>query len=216
MINQEETVLAVETATHAGSVALVRGGRLLGESTIVRGAFYAETLLKTIDALLKECGVSLSGVDRFAVSTGPGAFTGLRIGMATVRGLALGAGRPVTGVPTLEAFALRLPFGPDPVRPAVNARRNEVYTALYRCEGPGLTVCLEPPRMVSIDGLLSEQREPVRLLGDFPFVHPAFRYPSALSVALAALDRRDENEENLDLIWPPFPAHKAEAHGRYL
>jgi tRNA threonylcarbamoyladenosine biosynthesis protein TsaB len=128
-----EPVLALETATSPGSVALLRGGGVAASRALPAGAATSETLLPAIDALLAEAGVPIAEVRGFAISIGPGSFTGLRVGVATLKGLAFGAPRPVpvAPVPTLAALALCAPSGPGPVIALLDARRGEVYAAGY-------------------------------------------------------------------------------------
>jgi tRNA threonylcarbamoyladenosine biosynthesis protein TsaB len=121
-------LLAVETATAAPSVAIWCGGELLGERAAEPGRATAEGLLPALDALLGEVGVALAAVAGFAVAIGPGSFTGLRIGVATVKGLAFGTARPAVAVSTLAAIA-RHARGPEPVAAVLDARRGEVYAA---------------------------------------------------------------------------------------
>ena len=101
-----------------------------------------------IDGVLRSARPELSDVDAFAVALGPGSFTGLRIGLSTVKGLAFATGRPVAGVPTLDALAWSLPFCAHPVCPVLDARKNEVYAAVYRTREGRLEV-LEPARAVA-------------------------------------------------------------------
>ena len=125
-------ILALETATLAGSVALLDGSRVVGESLLDIALTHSERLMAMVDRLLKDCGWSVSALDGLAVSIGPGSFTGLRIGIATAKGLALALGLPVAAVPTLDALAWNLPFAGTPVCPLLDARKGEVYLALYR------------------------------------------------------------------------------------
>jgi tRNA threonylcarbamoyladenosine biosynthesis protein TsaB len=131
-------LLAFETATRVTSVALLRGGELIGEERAPAGRPAAETLLPTLDALLARCGSDTASVDAFAVSIGPGSFTSLRIGVATVKGLAFGSARPVAPVPTLAALARTAPEPDLPVVPMLDARRGEVYAAAYAPAGDAL------------------------------------------------------------------------------
>ena len=124
-------LLAFETATRAASVALLRDGDLVAEERRFGDRTTAETLLPALDALLAAAGVTLAAVDAFAVSIGPGSFTGLRVGIATVKGLAFGTGRPVAPVPTLAALARTAPEPRDAVVAMLDARRGEVYAAAY-------------------------------------------------------------------------------------
>lgn len=131
-------ILALETATLATSVALLRGEALVAEWTHVDVRPHSERLLPAVDSLLRECGISIGEVEAFAVSAGPGSFTGLRIGIATVKGLAFEGGRPVAAVPTLAALALGACDGSGPVAALLDARRGEVYAALFGADGAPL------------------------------------------------------------------------------
>jgi len=127
-VTADPLLLAVETATAAPSVALWRGDALLAERAADPGHPTAEALLPALDALLADAGLALAAVEAFAVSIGPGSFTGLRIGVATVKGLAFGTGRPAIAVSTLAAVAAHA-RGPGPVAAVLDARRGEVYAA---------------------------------------------------------------------------------------
>jgi len=124
-------LLAFETATRAASIALLRGGDLVAEECTTGDRSTAETLLPALDALLAGAGLTPAAVDAFAVSIGPGSFTGLRVGIATVKGLAFGTGRPVAPVPTLAALARTAPEPREAVVALLDARRGEVYAAGY-------------------------------------------------------------------------------------
>jgi len=135
----EPLCLALETATATASVALLRGGVELDVRRGGDGQHHCETLLTMVDDLLTAGRWRLDDVDLFAVSIGPGAFTSLRIGLATLKGLAFGSERPAVAVPTLEALALSacraLPEVPTGVLvPALDARRGEVYAAAYEAQ----------------------------------------------------------------------------------
>jgi tRNA threonylcarbamoyladenosine biosynthesis protein TsaB len=119
-------ILAVETAVAPG-VALLRGEQLLGARACASPA--AATLLPALVALLEASGVALREVGAFAISIGPGSFTGLRVGLATLKGLAFGSEAPAVAVPTLAALAAQAPPGDGPVVAALDARRGELYAA---------------------------------------------------------------------------------------
>ncbi|MDJ0866814.1 MAG: tRNA (adenosine(37)-N6)-threonylcarbamoyltransferase complex dimerization subunit type 1 TsaB [Myxococcota bacterium] len=125
-------ILALETATDVVGVALVRGGEVLAAwRDLGRARPASEALLPAVDAVLAKGGVALAAVEAFAVSIGPGSFTGLRVGVATVKGLAFGEERPVAAVPTLAALAALAGPRPGPVAALLDARRGEVYAAVY-------------------------------------------------------------------------------------
>ena len=128
-------VLALDTTTRAGSVAVVEDERIVAERRGDDSRTHAERLPAEITALLESRGLALSDVDRFAVAIGPGSFTGLRIGIATIQGLAFVTGRPIVGVSALEALAQMGsgPLGADDIVAAwMDAHRREVFSALYR------------------------------------------------------------------------------------
>ncbi len=129
-------VLAVESATSRLSVALLRGESLLAEGSPDVPGRHAERILPLVHAVLEEAGCCASDPDAFAVSIGPGSFTSLRVGLATVKGLAFGSGRPVVAVPTLEAlaFATLSSGSPLPRVPLIDARRGEAYAAVFDVE----------------------------------------------------------------------------------
>ncbi len=193
-------ILALESSALTASVAVCDGERLLGEYTLNNGNTHSETLLPMVESLLKFLKLSVSDVDLFACSVGPGSFTGIRIGVATLKGLAFSAQKPCVGVSTLEAMAYNLSVPNGLICPVMNARRKQVYTALFREKDGGLER-LMPDSAISIeelDKLLSRYDEPVYLVGDGYDItvqnlsHPVgntpqrLRYQSAASVAKAA------------------------------
>jgi tRNA threonylcarbamoyladenosine biosynthesis protein TsaB len=124
-------LLAVETATPRTSAALLDGEKLIAEEVGAAGRPTAEPLLPALDALLSGVELTLEAVDAFAVSIGPGSFTSLRIGLATVKGLAFGTGRRAVAVPTLTALARTAPAGAGPIVAMLDARRDEIYAAAF-------------------------------------------------------------------------------------
>jgi tRNA threonylcarbamoyladenosine biosynthesis protein TsaB len=128
-------ILALETATLAGSAALVEGGRVVGVSLLNIALTHSERLMAMIDGLLRDCAWDIARVEALAVSVGPGSFTGLRVGISTVKGLAMALGLPVAPVRTLDALAGNLPFADAAVCPLLDARKGEVYLSLYRWAG---------------------------------------------------------------------------------
>jgi tRNA threonylcarbamoyladenosine biosynthesis protein TsaB len=128
-------LLAVETSCGTPSVALLRGEELLAEEQAAAGRSGAESLLPCVDAVLRRAGLALEAVEAFAISVGPGSFTGLRIGVATLKGFAFGTELPIAPVPTLAVLARAAPETRDPVLALVDARRGEFYAAAYRFEG---------------------------------------------------------------------------------
>lgn len=120
-------VLAIETSTLTGSIALISDDLVLGETTLSVSIQHSERLMPAIEQLLKEAGSSVGDIDLFAVAEGPGSFTGLRIGIAAAQGFAMSQGKPVVGVSTLEALAQNAYYFAGTVVPMLNAFRGEIY-----------------------------------------------------------------------------------------
>lgn len=127
-------VLGVDTSTSINTAGLWEDGRVLGEVIDDAGRKHSERLLATIEWVLDSAGVSLADLDALAVSVGPGSFTGLRVGVSTMKGLALGANAPLVGVPTLDAMARLGAFHDEVVCPVLDAKMKEVYAAAFRFE----------------------------------------------------------------------------------
>jgi tRNA threonylcarbamoyladenosine biosynthesis protein TsaB len=162
-------ILAVETSTRTGALALLESGLVVAESRVNITVTHGERLLAAIDGVLRSARWQLADVAAFAVALGPGSFTGLRIGLSTVKALGFATGRPIVGVPTLDGLAWSLPFCAHPVCPVLDARKNEVYAALYRTHAGRLEV-VEAARAVAPAILAEELRgstdEPIVFLGD--------------------------------------------------
>jgi tRNA threonylcarbamoyladenosine biosynthesis protein TsaB len=131
-------ILGIETATKTGGVAIVSDDGVLAEYTLNIEATHSERLMSTVDRVLKDTGLALSRIDGYGVSIGPGSFTGLRIGLSTVKGLAFTTGKPLAAVPTLKALAWNVPYSRHQVCPLLDAKKKEVYAALYRHDGRDL------------------------------------------------------------------------------
>ena len=161
-------ILALDSTATAASVALCENETLLAEYTIDNGNTHSQTLLPMVESVLKMFDMTPGDVDLFAASAGPGSFTGVRIGAATVKGLAFDTKKPCIGVSTLEALAENLSMVNGLVCPVMNARRKQVYTALFRFEN-GVKTRLMPDDAIAIaelDQILSAYQEPVYLVGD--------------------------------------------------
>ncbi len=161
-------ILAMDSTAVAASVALLTDGAPLAAFHLDNGNTHSETLLPMVESVLRCTGKTVDDIDLFAVSAGPGSFTGVRIGVATVKGLAFGKGKPCVGVSTLEALAENLVPTGGLLCPVMNARRGQVYNALFRAENGALTrLC--PDRALSVKELEAELltcSEPVTLCGD--------------------------------------------------
>ena len=161
-------ILAFETSAKAASAALMDENKLLGESYQNTGLTHSQTLMVMAEDLLKQCGKTVQDVTDVAVAAGPGSFTGIRIGVAAAKGFAWGRDLPCRGVSTLEAMAKSLGIFDGYVCPVMDARRSQVYNALFECRC-GEYTRLREDRAISLQDLgedLQKLEKPVFLVGD--------------------------------------------------
>lgn len=162
-------VLAIDSATNMAGVALVGDEAVIGETISNTGKTHSQRLLPMIAYLLEEAELELADLDGIVISGGPGSFTGLRIGMATAKGLAYASQKPLVTVSTLDSLALNMVGYPGLICPILNARKNEVYTALYRCklgEKPEVITPYQVLKPTALIELLTNQKDEVVFLGD--------------------------------------------------
>ena len=161
-------ILAFETSAKAASVALLEDGKLLGESYQNTGLTHSQTLLVMAEDLLKQCGKTVREVTAVAVAEGPGSFTGVRIGVAAAKGFAWGAELPCVGTSTLASMAVGLGIWQGYVCPVMDARRSQVYNALYHVDC-GKYTRIREDRAISLQELGEDVKnlsEPIFLVGD--------------------------------------------------
>ncbi len=161
-------ILAFETSAKAASVALTENGKLLAESYQNTGMTHSQTLMVMAEDLLKAAGKTVKELSALAVAEGPGSFTGVRIGVSAAKGLAWGAQIPCFGISTLEAMALSLGAWQGYVCPVMDARRSQVYNALFYVN-QGELQRLREDRAIALSDLaqeLNELNEPIFLVGD--------------------------------------------------
>lgn len=194
-------ILAIESSAVAASAALWADGRCEGLSILNCGLTHSETLLPLAENLLRGCRLTVGDMDLIAVAHGPGSFTGVRIGVAAAKGLSWGAEKPCCGVSTLEAMARQgAHMASRLLCCTMDARRSQIYNALFRATGEGLER-LSEDRAIALGDLLPELTEPPVLLGDgalltakalteagipFTLAPEPIRIQSAWGVALAA------------------------------
>ena len=211
-------ILAIDSTAIVASVALCDDEKLIALYTVNNGNTHSETLLPMVESILKEAKLTPADIELFAVSNGPGSFTGVRIGCATVKGLAFGRMTPCVGVSTLEALAYNLKGSDGILCPVMNARRNQVYNALFRFEGDRLVRLCED-RAIAISELadeLAEKNEKVYLSGDgasitapsipedkLGFTHPVMAHQNAYSVAMCALEAYRSGNYTTDIDLAP-------------
>ena len=207
-------ILAFESSAKAASAALVKDGRLLSQYSQCSGLTHSRTLLPMGEDMLKNAELKLSDVDLSAVAHGPGSFTGIRIGVSMVKGLAWAAEKACVGVSTLEALAWHGVAAGGYVCPVMDARRNQVYNAIFKIED-GRPVRVTEDRPIALSELAEEIRAldaPMFLVGDGAELTEKFlkeqnlpcvvapenlRWQSAWGVAMAAMDKEPGNADSL-------------------
>jgi len=210
--------LAFESSAKAASVALCRDGQLISQYSQCSGLTHSRTLLPMAEDLLKNAELSLADVDLFAVAHGPGSFTGIRIGVSTVKGLAWASEKPCVGVSTLEAMAWHGVVVGGYICPVMDARRAQVYNAIFKIEN-GKPVRITEDRPIALSELAEEAKKldgPVLLVGDGTAITAEYfsanninhrtapdnlRWQSAWGVAMAALDKPSYSA---DLLLPVY------------
>ena len=207
-------ILAFDSSAKPASAALVKDGQLLSQYMQCSALTHSRTLLPMAEDMLKNAELRLSDVDLIAVAHGPGSFTGIRIGVATVKGLAWAAEKPCVGVSTLEAMAWHGLAVGGYICPVMDARRSQVYNALFKIEN-GRPVRMTEDRPIALDELSKEVtalNAPVFLVGDgaalcfeyftahgVPCVMAPdnLRWQDAWGVAMAAADKTPGNADEL-------------------
>lgn len=161
-------ILALDSSGLVASVAVVEEDNLLAEYTVNYKKTHSQTLLPMLDEISRMIELDLESIDAIAVASGPGSFTGLRIGSATAKGLGLALNKPLIGVPTVEALAYNLYDVPGFICPIMDARRRQVYTGIYSFEQHQMKTIKEQTAM-GIEELaeeLNQRNQPVIFLGD--------------------------------------------------
>ena len=207
-------ILALETSAKAVSAAVTEDGKVLCSGYQDTGLTHSRTLMPIVEAMLKNTGLTVQDCDAVAVAAGPGSFTGIRIGVAAAKGLAVAAEKPVAAVSTLEAMAWHGLSAGGYICPVMDARRSQVYNALFKIEG-GRPVRLCADRAVALPllaGELEKLNAPVFLVGDGAKLTASFleeqglpyvlapenlRWQSAWGVAMAAMDKKPGDAHQL-------------------
>ncbi len=158
-------ILALDTASRTCSAALMEDRALVAEWSLGNGRTHATHLMIMIDQILRISGVAITDVDGFAVSRGPGSFTGLRIGISTIKALALSMEKPLVGVSSLDALAFQASYFPGLICALLDARKGEVYEAKFRYV-KGKIQKLGPERVCAPLAAVSDIHEPCLLIGD--------------------------------------------------
>ena len=178
-------ILAIDTSSQSASCAVTEEGKLLGEFFTNVKLTHSQTILPMVENLLEQTRVALPEIGLFAVTDGPGSFTGLRIGLSAVKGMAHALGKGCVGVSTLEALAWNLSGMDAAVCPVLDARCSQVYTALFR-SGGDFPERLADDEAVSLSTLEERLKKFGERVANLTLPSPALRFPRASSAALAA------------------------------
>ncbi|MBN2653910.1 MAG: tRNA (adenosine(37)-N6)-threonylcarbamoyltransferase complex dimerization subunit type 1 TsaB [Nitrospirae bacterium] len=157
--------LGIETSTMLGGAAIVEDSRLIAEVRVNVKTTHSEGLMSIIDFMLRSSKIDINNIDIFSISSGPGSFTGLRVGLSTIKGLAFAANKKVASVSSLEALAWNMAFCEHQVCPIFDARKKEVYTGIFRWNGKGFDQPLTE-RVMGLDHLLAEMDKFTIFLGE--------------------------------------------------
>lgn len=222
-------ILAVDTSASVASVAVMEDEVLLGEYSINNKKTHSQKLLPMIDELLKSLDLKIGDIDYFAASSGPGSFTGLRIGITTIKTLAYSEDKQVIAVPTLDALANNIATSETYICPIMDARNNQVYTALYSSEN-GVTRNITEYMGIHITDLcdiLNGKNKKVIFLGDGVAIHRNYlkeklQVPCDFASASSMLQRSSsvaeiamkmlvENRQQSSFDMVPFYLRKSQA-----
>jgi tRNA threonylcarbamoyladenosine biosynthesis protein TsaB len=224
-------ILSIETSTMLGGIAIMdEQAGLVAETKLNVKTTHSERLMTAVDNTLQQSELSLNDIDVFAVAIGPGSFTGLRIGLSTAKGLSYSTGKPLVTVPTLDAFAWNFSYSMHPVCLMLDARRSEVYAAVYRWEENGFRTVLEaisvrPEKLLDkLEGkilfagegaLLYKERIAGIMKDRAVFAGADKMIPSPANVAVLGLERavRDEYAPAAETV--PLYIRKSEAEVKW-
>jgi tRNA threonylcarbamoyladenosine biosynthesis protein TsaB len=213
-------ILSVDTATASCSVGVLDAGRLMAEATSEKKQTHSKHLMKMIDTVVQIAGIRMDEVDLFAATIGPGSFTGIRIGISTVQGFAAALSKPVVGVSSLEALAHQAGSCSYLICPLLDARKGEVYAALYQFEKNGLRRIIEEhvsplekilyridgPCLFVGNGAQAYEKLIGKRLGEHAmFAGPILGKIRAETVGRIAMQRiQNRNHENLNQLIPRY------------
>lgn len=213
-------ILAVDTATKSCSVAIIDQNSLLVEMTLNREQTHSKHLMEMINRVINMSGLTVFQLDGFAVTKGPGTFTGLRIGISSIKGLAKASGKPVVGVSSLDALAMQASFSEHLICPLLDARKKEVYFSRYRYKdgilkkeieeqvlSPEKSIHdLDEPCLFIGNGALFYQQLILARLGDSAYFAPPFQHTIRAST-VAHLSRKsfkNNNFDDVDMLAPEY------------
>lgn len=159
-------ILGMDTSTSCGSVGLIEDKKVVSEYLLNAAVTHSERLLGAIEFVLREARCRIDQIEGWAIALGPGSFTGLRIGVSTVKGLAFASGKPVAGISTLDVLASQIAVTSHLICPILDARKKEVYTAFYRYGEGGSLMRQSEYMAIPPEDLVKKIKEQTIFLGD--------------------------------------------------
>lgn len=226
-------VLAIDTSSMVATCAIMDDEKLIGEYILNHKKTHSQKIMPMIEEILSSCELKPEDIDLYGVAKGPGSFTGLRIGIATIKALAHVNNKPVVGVSTLDALAFNIPFGEGVIVPIMDAKRDRVFTAMYKWENGSFYV-LEEPEVIEVDKLIEKLRKRDELIifnGDGTLVYKerllknlgnkvilaskATNMARASSVAELALAKAQEGKTESYMELMPDYMRKSQAEREY-
>jgi tRNA threonylcarbamoyladenosine biosynthesis protein TsaB len=223
-------LLAIETSTMLGGAAILSDDMLIAESRINVKVTHSERIMTEMNRMLESSGLEIGDIDVFAIAIGPGSFTGLRVGLSTIKGLVYATGKRLVAVPTLEALAWNLPFSRHPVCPLLDARRKEVYAGIFKWADNSFARIMEE-QAVRLDDLLLKIKEPtiftgegsalyrdgiINAIGDRAlFAQPQIMAPSPSSVAYLGMRKAQRGEFDNPVSLVPLYLRRSEAEIKF-
>lgn len=228
-------ILAIDTSTMLGGIAIMDESLLIAESRLNVRSTHSERLMTEIEHCLKQSGIKISDIDVFAVAIGPGSFTGLRIGLSTVKGFSYATGKPIVSVPTLEALVWNFPYSRYPVCTMLDARKKEVYAALFKWEEgnfirlingtsakpeeftrDALRVTHDDKFIFAGEGVILYRDKIIEVIGEKAiFASPEKTVPSPANVAALGLKKAKAGEFSEPISLTPMYIRKSEAEVKW-
>lgn len=166
VLSSDMRVLGIDTSTPCGGIGLIDHGKIISDYLLNIPVTHSERLLEAIEMVLKGARFKIENLDGWAISLGPGSFTGLRIGVSTVKGLALATEKPVAGVPTLDVLASQVTPTPHLICPILDAKKKEVYAAFYQYDQNHSLKRLTPYQSIRPEDLIKKIEAPTIFLGE--------------------------------------------------
>jgi tRNA threonylcarbamoyladenosine biosynthesis protein TsaB len=228
--NSSMKILAIETSTMLGGAAVADENGILAEIRLNVKTTHSERLMSAVDHILKQADTGLDQISVFCAASGPGSFTGLRIGLGTVKGLCYATGKPLVMVPTLDAFAWNFAYSSHPVCLMLDARKGEVYTAAYKWHEDGFEkiitesamkvedICssFDGPVVLAGEGVSIYRERILSLLGERAIIAPPEKMvPSPACTAVLGLGRALRQDFVDPYAAEPFYMRKSEAELKF-